>query len=98
MSLRWRFVVSGVVFMAKTGEHKLFHGVYYIPALRNSIISLGHFNEGGSRVEIDQGVLWIWDCHGRLLAKVNRGRNRLYMLHMEVARPLCLTTRRDDEA
>jgi hypothetical protein len=48
-------------------------------------------------VEIDQGVLWIWDRRGHLLAKVNCGHNRLYMLHMEVARPLCLTTCRDDE-
>jgi hypothetical protein len=48
-------------------------------------------------VEIDRGVLWIWDRRGHLLAKVNCGHNRLYMLHMEVARPLCLTTCRDDE-
>jgi hypothetical protein len=25
--------IGSVVFMAKTGEHKLLHGVYYIPAL-----------------------------------------------------------------
>jgi hypothetical protein len=43
-------------------------------------------------------VLWIWDRSGRLLTKVNRGHNRLYVLHMEVARPLCLAARRDDEA
>jgi hypothetical protein len=90
--------IGSVVFMAKTGEHKLLHGVYYIPALRNSIISLGQLDKGGSRVEIDRGVHRIWDCRGRLLAKVNHGRNRLYMLHMEVARSLCLANRRDDEA
>jgi hypothetical protein len=39
--------VRSVVFMAKTGEHKLLHGVYYIPALRNSIISLSQLDEGG---------------------------------------------------
>jgi hypothetical protein len=87
--------IGSVVFVAKTGEHKLLHGVYYIPALRNSIIGLGQLDEGGSRVEIDRGVLRIYDRCGRLLTKVNRGRNRLYMLHMEVARPLCLAARRD---
>jgi hypothetical protein len=86
------------VFMAKTGEHKLLHGVYYISALQNSVISLGQLDEGVSRVEIDRGVLRIWDRRGRLLAKVNRGHNRLYMLHMAVVWPLCLATRRDDEA
>ena len=33
--------VGSVVFTAKTNEHWLLTGVYYIPALRNSIISLG---------------------------------------------------------
>jgi hypothetical protein len=85
--------IRSVVFVAKISEHKLLHGVYYIPALQNSIINHGQLDEGGSRVEIDRGVLQIWDCHDRLLAKVNRGHNQLYVLHMEVARPLCLTAR-----
>jgi hypothetical protein len=33
--------IGSVVFVAKTGEHRLLTGVYYIPALRNSIVSLG---------------------------------------------------------
>jgi hypothetical protein len=40
----------------------------------------------------------IWDHHQRLLAKVTRGTNRLYVLNVQVAQPLCLTARRDDEA
>jgi hypothetical protein len=33
--------VGSIVFVTKTGEHRLLTSVYYIPALRNSIISLG---------------------------------------------------------
>jgi hypothetical protein len=33
--------VGSVIFAAKSGEHRLLTRVYYIPALRNSIISLG---------------------------------------------------------
>jgi hypothetical protein len=33
--------VGSVIFTAESGEHRLLTGVYYIPALRNSIISLG---------------------------------------------------------
>jgi hypothetical protein len=36
-------------------------------------------------MEIEHGVLRIWDHHRHLLAKVNRGANRLYVLHMQVA-------------
>ncbi|CAO2193121.1 unnamed protein product [Urochloa humidicola] len=90
--------VGSVTLLAKTGEHRLLTGVFYIPALRNSIISLGQLDENGSRVEIADGVLRIWDCRQRLLAKVARGSNRLYILHAEVAQPLCLAARCDDEA
>jgi hypothetical protein len=49
-------------------------------------------------VEIKDGVMRIWDCHDRLLAKVTRGTNRLYVLNVQVAQPLCLAARWDDEA
>ncbi|WVZ94373.1 hypothetical protein U9M48_040272 [Paspalum notatum var. saurae] len=90
--------VGSVLFTTASGEHKLLTGVYYIPALRNSIISLGQLDENGSRVVIESGVLRIWDHHRRLLAKVTRGTNRLYVLNVQVAQPLCLAARRDDEA
>jgi hypothetical protein len=90
--------VGSVIFVAESGEHRLLIGVYYIPTLRNSIISLGQLDESGSHVEIKDGVMRIWDHHHRLLAKVTRGTNRLYVLNVQVAQPLCLAPRRDDEA
>jgi hypothetical protein len=90
--------VGSVIFTAESGEHRLLIGVYYIPALRNSIISLRQLDESGSRVEIKDGVMRIWDRHHRLLAKVTRGTSRLYVLNVQVAQPLCLAAHRDDEA
>jgi hypothetical protein len=90
--------VGSVIFAAKSGEHRLLTRVYYIPALRNSIISLGQLDEKGSRVEIKDGVMRIWDRHHHLLAKVTRGTNRLYVFNVQVAQPLCLAARWDDEA
>jgi hypothetical protein len=69
---------SSVVFTAASGEHMLLIGVYYIPALRNSIINLGQLDENGSRVEVEQGIMRIWDPSRRLLAKVRRSPNRLW--------------------
>jgi hypothetical protein len=90
--------VRSIVFQAKICEQRVLHGVYFIPALKNSILSLGQFDEGGSKVEIDDGVLRIWDKSRCLLAKVHRRKNRLYILHLEAAQPLCLAARKDDEA
>jgi hypothetical protein len=90
--------VGSVIFVTESGEHRLLTGVYYISALRNSIISLGQRDESSSRVEIKDGVMRIWDRHRHLLAKVTRGINRLYVLNVQVAQSLCLVARRDDEA
>jgi hypothetical protein len=90
--------IGFVIFTAESSEHRLLTRVYYIPALRNSIISLGQLDESGSRVEIKDGVMRIWDHHHRLLAKVTRDTNRLYALNVHVAQSLCLAARWDDEA
>ena len=39
--------VGSIIFKAKTGEHRLLTSVYYILALRNSIISVGQLDENG---------------------------------------------------
>ena len=88
--------VGSIVFQAKNGEHRVLQGVYFIPALRNSIMSLGQLDEGGSKVEINHGVLHILDPRGRLLAKVNRGPRRLFVLHLDAAQPICLAARKDN--
>jgi hypothetical protein len=41
--------VGSIVFQAKTGEYRVLNGVYFIPALRNYILSLGQLDEGGPR-------------------------------------------------
>jgi hypothetical protein len=90
--------VGSVIFAVESGEYRLLTRVYYIPTLRNSIISLGQLDENGLRVEIKDGVMRISDCHHRLLAKVTRGTNWLYVLNVQVAQPLYLAAHRDDEA
>jgi hypothetical protein len=51
--------VGSVIFTDESREHRLLTGVYYIPALRNSIINLGQLDESGLRVEIKDGVMRI---------------------------------------
>jgi hypothetical protein len=67
--------IGSVIFTVESGEHRLLTGVYYIPALRNSIINLGQLDENDSRVEIKDRVMRIWDRYPRILAKVTRGTN-----------------------
>jgi hypothetical protein len=49
-------------------------------------------------VEVEHGVIRIWDPSRCLLAKVCRSPNWLYNLNVKVAQPCCLAARRDDGA
>ncbi|XP_073363669.1 uncharacterized protein [Aegilops tauschii subsp. strangulata] len=80
-----------VVFAAEMGDHNAFTQVYYIPALKNSVVSLGQLDESWYDVHIRRGVLTIRDDRGQLLVKVSRSTNRLYKLVFTPVHPVCLT-------
>jgi hypothetical protein len=58
-----------VVFTCRNGEHRALTGVYYIPRLRTSIISLGQLDEVGCKSEIGDGELKLFDRQRSLLAR-----------------------------
>jgi len=87
-----------ILFESKDGGHRAFHDVYYIPRLRSSILSIGQLDETGYKIDIDDGVLRMWDKGSQeLLAKVKRTPNRLYILPLKPTRPLCLAASYDDD-
>jgi hypothetical protein len=79
-----------VVFMCKNGESRSFDGVYFIPHLTTNIVSVGQLDEIGYKIDIDTGMMKIWEPDDVLLAKVKREENRLYLLHLKFAQPTCL--------
>lgn len=79
-----------VMFQSQTEEHKVLTNVYYIPQLRSNIISLGQLDENGCKSILEDGTLYIYDQERHLLAKVRRSSNRLYVLNLQPAQPVCL--------
>jgi len=79
--------INSIVFEGKNGEQWVLHGVFYIPALQSSIMSLRWLDKDGSEVRIKDGVLRIWDQRGRLMIKVLRIPNFLYIHHFNAAKP-----------
>ena len=73
-----------IIFRCQNGEHCALMDVYYIPKFRSSIISIGQLDERSSEVLIKDNVLRIRDPEQRLLAKVKRSQNRLYLLDLKV--------------
>jgi hypothetical protein len=87
-----------VLFHCKSGEHRAPTDVYYIPKLRKNIISISQLDERGCQVPIDGGILHILNRERKLLPKVHHAKNRLYVLELRIARPICLAAKRDHEA
>ncbi|KAK8951630.1 hypothetical protein KSP39_PZI004097 [Platanthera zijinensis] len=81
----------GAVFLKdKKEQHKVFTNVYYIPKLRTNIASLGQLEENGCKIVMEDGFLCLFDQERRLLAKVERSKNRLYILNMKTDSPVAL--------
>ena len=85
-----------VAFVCKNGEVRMLNDVYYIPTLRNNIISLGQLTEEGNKITIKGDLLWVYDTQDRLLMKVKRSQNRLYKLIINTATPKCMLLKQNE--
>jgi hypothetical protein len=86
-----------ILFSGKNGDDRAFLGIYYILRLNTNIISVGQLNEIGFQIVIEGGVMRIIDLEHRLLAMVLHSVNRLYILEVELARPVCLAAKTTDD-
>jgi hypothetical protein len=82
--------MGSILLTCKNGAHRMLMGVYFIPRLRASIISIGQLDESGCRVTIHRRILCIFDPSGQLLAKVERDGSRLYHITLHIGRPVCM--------
>jgi hypothetical protein len=73
-----------VLFLCKNGEHQSFDDIYYIPRLTSNIVSVGQLNETGYDIHIQRGVVSVRELGGRLLSKIDRAKNRLYMFNVNI--------------
>ena len=69
--------------VSKTGEKKYINDVYYIPALKNNIISLGQLVEKGYNIQMQDNSLIIRNQVRELIANVEMSKNRLFTLDMQ---------------
>jgi hypothetical protein len=52
---------GAVALAGRNNDHRVLTEVYYIPSLKCNIVSLGQLEEGGCRVEIDHGVMTVFE-------------------------------------
>ncbi|XP_074347273.1 uncharacterized protein LOC141686115 [Apium graveolens] len=90
VEIKWK---GTIVFKCKNGEERTLKDIYFIPSLRNNIISLGQLSEEGKQVTIKCEYMWIHEEEGKLLMKVKRSANRLYKLILKSEKPRCLMSK-----
>nr|GEW16119.1 zinc finger, CCHC-type [Tanacetum cinerariifolium] len=78
-------------------EQKIVSNVYYIPNLKSNILSLGQLTEIGCKVIMDGNKLTLYDKN-KLLMKVERSKNRLYSIRLQIEAPICLLANVDNQA
>lgn len=50
---------GSVVLRCNSGNQRVLTSVFFIPALRSNIVSVGQLDEAGSRITIEDGVMAI---------------------------------------
>ncbi|XP_074336389.1 uncharacterized protein LOC141673536 [Apium graveolens] len=86
-----------VSFVCKNGEVRTLKDVYFIPTLRNNIISLGQLSEAGNKVILEGDHLWVYEKSGTLLLRVKRTMNRLYKVMLECDEGMCLLSKSEEK-
>ncbi|KAL0400394.1 UNVERIFIED_CONTAM: Copia protein [Sesamum radiatum] len=79
-----------VILATKSGDHKLLHNVYYIPKMKNNILSIGQLMESGHKVKMEDKYLWLRDHDDRLVAKVAMTSNWMFKLNVKTVESKCL--------
>nr|GEY21628.1 zinc finger, CCHC-type [Tanacetum cinerariifolium] len=89
---------GSVLLGCRNQEQKIVWDVYYIPNLKSNILSLGQLTEIGCKVIMDGNKLTLYDKNKRLLMKVERSKNRLYSIRLQIEEPICLLANIENKA
>ncbi|XP_061341465.1 uncharacterized protein LOC133287802 [Gastrolobium bilobum] len=71
-----------ILIRLKDGRHEFISNVYYVPNMKNNILSLGQLLEKGYDVHLKNNTLSLRDNQNNLIAKVSMSRNRMFLLNI----------------
>ncbi|CAM8996692.1 unnamed protein product [Rhodiola kirilowii] len=79
-----------IMIILKNGDKRYINDVYYIPALKSNIISLGQLVEKGYDIQMRDNSLIIRNQVQEMIANVKMTKNRLFTLEMQTKVQKCL--------
>lgn len=87
-----------ILLSSKNSGHVLIINDYYVPKLRNNILSLSQFLEKGYEIHIKDYFLWLRDQNVNLIANVHMSKNKIFVLNIKTIEAKCLKVGVEDEA
>ncbi|XP_050877698.1 uncharacterized protein LOC127081487 [Lathyrus oleraceus] len=81
-----------IIIRLKNGSHQFISNVYYVPNMKNNILSLGQLLKKGYDIHLKEHSLFLRDCRHNLIAKVHMSKNRIYLLNIQNDVAKCLKT------
>lgn len=79
-----------ILIRLKNGSHQFISNVYYVPNMKNNILSLGQLLEKGYDIHLKEHSLFLRDCRHNLIAKVPMSKNRMFLLNIQNDVAKCL--------
>ena len=88
--------IGKILIRLKNGENQYIINVYYIPNIKNNILSVGQLLEKGFEVQMKNNCFYLRDNHERLIAEVSMTKNQMFPLNICNDVPKCLKTCNED--
>ena len=79
-----------ILIRLKNGGHQFISNVYFVPNMKNNILSLGQLLEKGYDIHLKENNLFLRDDKSNLIAKVPMTKNRMFLLNIQHDVPKCL--------
>jgi len=76
-----------ICFSQKDGKEGTMGDVYYVPDLKNNILSMGQLLEKGYLVLMKDRILHLKDKNERVLANVGMAKNQMFKLNLKSTLP-----------
>ncbi|KAL4194812.1 hypothetical protein AMTRI_Chr05g61400 [Amborella trichopoda] len=87
-----------ILIKVKNGGHQLISDVYYVPDMKNNILSVGRLLETGYNIFVKNGSLYLRDQRNNLIAKVIMNKNRMFPMNIKSENVKCLKSTLNDDS
>lgn len=90
--------VGRILIQQKNGKHLFIHDVFYVPSMKNNLLSMGQLLEKGYSTKLVQRRLMLSDEKGKLILNVPLSKNRTFKINIQTCQYKCLSAAAKDES